>query len=228
MREVRAMNFESGKACYPYDHPDTKAYSSWKAEQRTSAEEAWKRKPPAKRLNYAKLGVQDPFNADFSGLVGSGSNSDADMDSVDGNKLWIMRGFQVLAALANCGSSDLNTAHLNIASIFDDMYRKRQLDLTKKRPLDFGKALISVRIVLLDRGTPSTNGRIYLIPSSEQYSKHVRRLVSIGNKRGADDMNDDLDSDSDSDLTKVALIGHNLLAITHNHPSHAFATFVGK
>jgi len=199
LREQRAMQFESGKACYPYDYPDTKAYEVWESEQRVSAEAVWERKPPAKRLNYAKLGIEDPFGADFYGLVSTRGNGDVNMENPEGDKPWVLRSTQLLSALAK-SSSDLDSNRLAMSSVIDELYRKRQLDLAMKQPTDFGKGLIAVRIVLLDRGTPSTNGRIYLIPSSEQYSNYVRRITTRANKRPADD--DLHDSDSDSDLIK--------------------------
>ncbi|KAG2180764.1 hypothetical protein INT44_003771, partial [Umbelopsis vinacea] len=198
LREQHAMHFESGIACYPQDCPDTKAYALWKTEQKTAAEKSWKRKPPAKRLNFAKLGITDPFNADFSGLVSSRVNGDVDMDTGDAPNLWIVRSTQVINALAMSDSAELDSYHAKVISIMDKLYNQRQLDLAKKQPLDLSKALVCIRIVLLDRGTPSINGRIYLVPSSEQYSKYVRRLISGDSKRTKDD-----DSDSDSDVALV-------------------------
>jgi ribonuclease P/MRP protein subunit POP1 len=204
LREQHAMHFESGIACYPQDCPDTKAYTLWKAEEKIAAERAWKRKPPAKRLNFAKLGITDPFNADFSGLVSSRGDDDVDMDTSDVPNLWIVRSNQVLNALAMSNSSELNSYHTKVVSIMDKLYSQRQLDLAKKQPLDLSKALVCIRIVLLDRGTPSINGRIYLVPSSEQYSKYVRKLISsIDSKRMKHDASD---SDSDVALVKVCSV----------------------
>lgn len=200
LREQHAMHFESGIASYPQDCPDTKAYALWKSEEKLAAERAWKRKPPAKRLNFTKLGITDPFNADFSGLVSSHGNEDVDMDTDNVPNLWVLRSNQVLNALAMSNSSELESYHTKVISIMDKLYSQRQLDLAKKQPLDLSKALVCIRIVLLDRGTPSINGRIYLVPSSEQYSKYARKLISNDSKRMRDDASD---SDSDVVLVKV-------------------------
>ncbi|KAH8554274.1 NUC188 domain-containing protein [Umbelopsis sp. PMI_123] len=211
LREQRAMQFESGKAHYPQDYPDTKAYVSWKTEEKTVAENVWKRKPPAKRLNFAKLGISDPFNANFSNLVSSCGDGDVDMGTSNNPDLWIVRSTQILNALASLDSSELKSYHNKVQSIIDNLYSQRQLDLAKKQPLDLSKALVSVRIVLLGRGKPTINGRIYLIPSSEEYSKYVRKSVSKDSKRAT---NDTFDSDSDmglvmeNDLDMSCLIGY--------------------
>lgn len=203
LREQHAMHFESGIASYPQDCPDTKAYTLWKSEEKIAAEKAWKRKPPAKRLNFTKLGITDPFNADFSGLVSSRGGDDVDMDTDNVPNLWIVRSNQVLNALAMSNSSELQSYHTKVISIMDKLYSQRQLDLAKKQPLDLSKALVCIRIVLLDRGTPSINGRIYLVPSSEQYSKYVRKLISNDSKRMRDDASD---SDSDVAIVKVCSV----------------------
>ncbi|KAM3579893.1 Ribonucleases P/MRP protein subunit pop1 [Umbelopsis sp. WA50703] len=211
LREQRSMSFESGKACYPYDFAGTKAYDVWKSEQRSVLEEAWKRKPPAKRFNFEKVGIRDPFNADFNSLVLSSENDDVDMlssshSSSASPSLWVLSAHSILNALSKLDKFDSENCFSNIATMIDDCHRKRQLDASKRLPIDFGKALVRVRIILLNRGTPSVNGRIYLIPNSEEYAKHVSTIKDSRKDEDADNVNMEIPQGDSTDMS--CLIGY--------------------
>ncbi|KAG2178757.1 hypothetical protein INT43_001603, partial [Umbelopsis isabellina] len=196
LREQRTMAFESGKAYYPYDFVGTTAYDVWKSEQRTVLEEAWKRKPPAKRFNFEKVGIQNPFDTNFSSLVSSSEADDVDMLSGSQSRsatenLWILSSQPVLNALSTLDILDSDVSFNKITTMIDESYRKRQLDASKRVAIDFSTALVRIRIILLNRGTPSVNGRIYIIPNSEEYAKHVGR-------------NSERDEDVDMETPQVA------------------------
>lgn len=178
LREQRSMAFESGKAYYPYDFTGTTAYDEWKSEQRTVLEEAWKRKPPAKRFNFEKAGIQDPFEANFSSLVSTSKGGDVDMltgsESISALKnLWVLSSQPILNALSKLDTLESDVCFNKIITMVDECYRKRQLDASKRVAIDFSGALVRIRIILLNRGTPSVNGRLYIIPDSEEYAKYI-------------------------------------------------------
>jgi ribonuclease P/MRP protein subunit POP1 len=69
-RESKSQAFESGVPHFPDDFPGT-AIGQVQAEEVGSAKEAkWERTPPAKRVNYAKLGTRSPWLPDWEVVCG--------------------------------------------------------------------------------------------------------------------------------------------------------------
>lgn len=69
-RERAAQHLEASRPNYPTDYPTTEAYEDY-AEQREDEERSrWERKPPAKRVNYSKLGIRSPWRADWEVVLG--------------------------------------------------------------------------------------------------------------------------------------------------------------
>lgn len=68
-REKAQQSFEAGQPCFPQDYlltqPGSEMWSSiseiWK--------ETWERKPPAKRVNYEKIGTKHPWNLSVSAFM---------------------------------------------------------------------------------------------------------------------------------------------------------------
>lgn len=69
LRERYNMHFESGVSCFPYDFPGTRSYQLWKEKKKAEEEREWAKRPPAKRVNFKKLGVKNPFDANFEMLI---------------------------------------------------------------------------------------------------------------------------------------------------------------
>ncbi|KAJ3214886.1 hypothetical protein HDU67_001088 [Dinochytrium kinnereticum] len=80
LRERRRIYFEAGVPCFPYDFPETEAYQSWAAVVGEEEREKWSRRPPAKRVSYAKLGIADPFMSPFYKLVQGRKESEDSME----------------------------------------------------------------------------------------------------------------------------------------------------
>ncbi|ORX47226.1 POPLD-domain-containing protein [Hesseltinella vesiculosa] len=69
LEDVRRMHLHCGVPSFPYDYPGTSAYEDMALRIQTEKERAWQRRPPAKRLNYAKLGIDSPFSIPFCQLA---------------------------------------------------------------------------------------------------------------------------------------------------------------
>lgn len=61
---------ESGVPRFPHDFPTTKPYheraEAWEASERLR----WERTPPSKRVNYERLGIDNPWKADWGKVLG--------------------------------------------------------------------------------------------------------------------------------------------------------------
>ncbi|TPX51035.1 hypothetical protein SeMB42_g02051 [Synchytrium endobioticum] len=71
LRERHSSWFESGLPCFPYEYPETNAGRRYSMGIQRREEEKWERRPPAKRISFAKLGVKSPFRPPFETLVPS-------------------------------------------------------------------------------------------------------------------------------------------------------------
>lgn len=59
--QQQALRFDVGLATFPYDWTGTAAFQRWEDAERSRAFAAWKRTPPAKRINPDASGVRWPF-----------------------------------------------------------------------------------------------------------------------------------------------------------------------
>ena len=82
-RERATQYFEACRPNYPTDYPATDAYDDY-AEQREDEEKSrWERKPPAKRVNYSKMGIRSPWRADWEVLLGLVDPEEQNLDAMD-------------------------------------------------------------------------------------------------------------------------------------------------
>ncbi|KAK9709281.1 Ribonucleases P/MRP protein subunit pop1 [Basidiobolus ranarum] len=164
LRERYAMHFEAGLPCFPYDYPGTKAYREYSDQQKAKSEEVFNRKPPAKRPNYEKLKIEHPFEAPFHLLVGSKQPTSKD-------KLWILRGKKAMNLLqSGFEESNVNTSfdiiNKNLLENVVSAGETRCIKLDEAP--DAQRAVVCVRIKMLDRGAPGSHSLIY-VPSDSDY-----------------------------------------------------------
>ncbi|EIN12776.1 POP1-domain-containing protein [Punctularia strigosozonata HHB-11173 SS5] len=69
-RERAVQAFEAGMAYYPRDYPPTIAYNEDAAKHEKAERDRWERTPPAKRVNYERLGTRSPWTADWEVVLG--------------------------------------------------------------------------------------------------------------------------------------------------------------
>lgn len=69
LRERSQQVFEAGAPRFPEDFPCTLAFDEYETRRADDDKSYFDRRPPAKRPNFDKLGVPDPFKSNFAGLV---------------------------------------------------------------------------------------------------------------------------------------------------------------
>ncbi|RUP48702.1 hypothetical protein BC936DRAFT_144143 [Jimgerdemannia flammicorona] len=237
LRERHGMHFESGVSCFPYDFPGTRGYRVWKETKKIEEERAWAKRPPAKRVNFGKLGVRSPFDTDFAGLFGykeedkeiameqsgeigekneevnigteakkmrtSSDKMDMDPANITTNTVviantrpprshpafWLIQNPKLISAFFDSvTSSSIGDVSKTVASEVVKFYEARKVSTpVHHKGFDIAKALVRVRISLLQRGVPGSNAMIYLVREHEQYRKVVEmtkdREKMMGKKR---------------------------------------------
>ncbi|KAJ3747388.1 POP1-domain-containing protein [Lentinula detonsa] len=69
-RERKTQAFEAGAAYFPSDYPSTSAYQTYALTRAEGEKGKWTRTPPAKRVNYKKLGTHSPWIPDWKVVLG--------------------------------------------------------------------------------------------------------------------------------------------------------------
>ncbi|KAK3842323.1 MAG: NUC188 domain-containing protein [Linnemannia gamsii] len=196
LRERRSFHFETHQSCFPYDFPNTSAYIAYAEDTKKAGEEKYGHIPAAKRFNYAKMGVEDPFGAAWvkalkAGVIMLGGGEREDLKEED---IWILQTPKMVTALMDAahaagGSSaemvsrlTLESLNLVMADCLQGLVKTALTPSLMKEPsARIDEALIRVGVDFLDRGTIGMNGMIYAIPE-DQYRVWAAR-VQIKGKR---------------------------------------------
>ncbi|KAI9346531.1 ribonucleases P/MRP protein subunit POP1-domain-containing protein [Obelidium mucronatum] len=152
LNDRRRICFETGVASFPEDYPETLAHVSWAKEERDSKSAEWSRKPPAKRVNYEKLGVVDPFVSNYARIVGG---------AVDGepSQVQVIHGTKLVGVVKQGVSAGLS---------LDDMARSCVEAIKSVRPgfsiagdFSLEKSFVRCRLTMVGRGMADEHGIIY-------------------------------------------------------------------
>lgn len=185
-RERQTQAYEAGTLYFPRDYPFTAAYTTYSMDREKQERESWERKPPAKRVNYDKLGTISPWKADWATLLGLQRDSQergeeeglvttqrdmqvADKDDVQKNvKPWLLRGSEAQKILD--GASKVFNPGAFLLSEMGRLRLKRSqepfsVDL-KAADLLQG-ALVNVKLVMCSRGAPEDLSIIYSVGDEE-------------------------------------------------------------
>lgn len=199
-RERGNQIFEAGFSHFPRDYPTTNSYIQYAKERATEEEEAWRRKPPAKRVNYMKLGNRSPWKADWEVVLGLKNadgvaedlvttqrplNDEGDLMNIDLPpylRLWLLQGSE---------TQDIITSMLGFfqhsLGLFDYVNKlraKRSMPLLESNVREdlFRGALVGVKVFMCTRGTPKDLAAIYSIPEEEtrRWTKALQKAKREG------------------------------------------------
>ncbi|KAJ3031316.1 UNVERIFIED_CONTAM: hypothetical protein HDU68_005058 [Siphonaria sp. JEL0065] len=148
LNDRRRICFETGVASFPEDYPETAAHIAWALEEKATKQAEWERKPPAKRMNYEKLKVEDPFLSNYAKVVGG---SETPVEVVHGSKL-----VEVVKKHVSSGVSVEELSKLCVDAI-------KAMRPGCPIPQDFSweKAFVRCRLEMIGRGMTEEHGIIY-------------------------------------------------------------------
>jgi ribonuclease P/MRP protein subunit POP1 len=213
-RERETQSFESGVSYFPRDYPSTSAYRVY-IEARAAEEKArWERKPPAKRVNFDKLGTRSPWTPDWEVVLGLEDDAKTPESSefvttqrevmVDKTRIssWLLRGPEMMTILSN--ASDMFNPAAGLWSDINKLRVKRgqdPLDASIKAEMLWKSALVEVKLVMCGRGAPDHMAHIYSVDDNEarKWRKMLQRKKNSG----------DALSDDDPDETEVCRCFHH-------------------
>ncbi|PCH40247.1 POP1-domain-containing protein [Wolfiporia cocos MD-104 SS10] len=206
-RERATQAFESGCAYFPRDYPTTDAYDAFATERGEEEAAKWERTPPAKRVNYAKLGTRSPWQPDWTVVLGleetdfvSTQREDTAASQVDAAVVepWLLRGADIASKLFAV-PSQLDTA-VGLLEYIDRLRTDRGqgplgTHITAKAL--WNGALVMVRLLLRGRGKPADMAHIYILDDSEAR----QWLTAEELKKGRDHIPEEVEDETE--LSKI-------------------------
>ncbi len=205
-RERAHQAFEAGAAYFPRDFPTSAAYEEFAAARALADEERWKRKPPAKRVNWDKLSALDPWTSAWRTALRLGPMPNADTGTDNGSDTdmvptqrddplptsasasdsaicpWLLHGPNARAIVENVAR--LLGPAPGLLSEINALRRKREFPPLDASTVDADAllrgALVHVRVTLCGRGAPDDMAFIYALEDQE-----ARAWVKAHGQRGA-------------------------------------------
>jgi ribonuclease P/MRP protein subunit POP1 len=197
--ERQTQAYEAGTAYFPRDYPFNQPYQSYAADREKREKEVWERKPPAKRVNYEKLGIENPWRANWETVLGvpeiREETREGEIKFVSTQREtsqpigaivrpWLFRGFDVPNIVASM-SSVFNHGAVLLSEINRLRVKRGHSPLPKSlKPVDILQgALITVKITMCSRGSPKDLAILHSL-SDDVYRKwervlNVRRSAGI-------------------------------------------------
>lgn len=175
-RERQTQSYEAGTTYFPRDYPFTSAYEEFSKEKEAELKASWDRKPPAKRTNFEKLVVHDPFSPNWNQIIGvrpqkgqqdlvstqRGPRSESTCDA----EPWLLRGASVASVVERLASSA--AAGDSLVEEINKLRGTRSLGpLNISGPNLLRGALVIVKVNVCGRGLPQDLALIYALDNRE-------------------------------------------------------------
>jgi ribonuclease P/MRP protein subunit POP1 len=167
--DVRAMHFESGLPSFPHDYPGTRAFEAQRKAIKEAALSIWEKRPPGKRVNFAKRGIEHPFESAFEILA---TVEHMEIESQD--NLAIRPNYNLLQGQLLVSS--ILSESIDFQAKLDTLWSNRGLE-NQTSSIQLNDALVKVRVKYIDRGKPAPHAMIYLLEDHVEYNKctfHIR------------------------------------------------------
>ncbi|KNE62014.1 hypothetical protein AMAG_07273 [Allomyces macrogynus ATCC 38327] len=168
----------AGVPAFPFDFPLTDAHAHWTRGEAVVAQGKWTARPAAKRVNYAALEVERPFDPDWAAIFGAREGEDRmDVDGVTGP--WLLSPALTSSLAGALDAPRAAQVQATLATLF--------APLNVPVP-SLDSALVQVRLTFPSRGRASEHALVYTMPSAAA-EREWQRIVRTGQWDEADKMN---------------------------------------
>lgn len=226
-RERQTQAFEAGVPYFPRDYPFNQAYDAYADKTEEQTKGRWDRKPPAKRVNYDKMGTPSPWRADWKAVLGM-KNFEASAEADDGGegllttqrdeeseemavekdseaRPWLLRGPEVATILSNLAKLLHHAGGLLLE--MNRLRLKRGQD-----PFDAGVkadallkgALVTVRLNVCARGAPDDLALIYSMSDGD-----AKAWTKMLTKDGKARLNTSITTPEEIDVSVISCVSIN-------------------
>lgn len=160
--DIRAMHFESGVPCFPHDYPGTRAFETQRQLTKKAAQEIWSKRPPGKRVNFAKRGIEHPFESAFESLT-----------TIDHMQVEPEHNLAVRPAYSLIHGEQLVSGFLAPTAKSEAFLTKRRIEVDN---LGVDDTLVKIRVKYIDRGKPSAHAMVYIIENQQDFDKYTYHI----------------------------------------------------
>lgn len=161
---------EAGVPQFPHDFPTTEPYRHHAEAWEKSEKLRWERTPPAKRVNYERLGIADPWKADWGNLLlqrgsGAAGHVPTQRDTV---RPWLLSKYLAPAVLDGATEASNPEAWL-YDKLSTSMLGRREIGLRLEVSANglWRDGLVQVQVELHGRGTLGDIATFYLLRDDE-------------------------------------------------------------
>lgn len=173
--DLRAMHYESGMPYFPHDYPSTRAFEVQRDLSKKAALAIWEKRPPGKRVNFKKRGIEHPFESAFETLA------TVEHMEVDKEGNLSIRPNCVLLQGQPLVSAALSPSHDAFQSKLDSLLKNR--GITSQSPtFSLDDALVKIRVNYIGRGKPANHALVYVLENLDEYNActyHMRHHTPV-------------------------------------------------
>ncbi|CAO3587888.1 unnamed protein product [Absidia cylindrospora] len=184
LNDVHNMYFDSGYSCFPYDFPTTKAFEEYQEITGSALKQKWERKPPSKRLNYSKLGIDSPHLVPFRHLLSSPSPSspidtsstmDYSYDENDHNRKSgiLLQNDKLVSLILNSKNDGKETIETKLMETMANGVFTRGMMTSIEEAYSLESMAVRFRLKSIHAGTFSSNARVYLMKDASLYQNYA-------------------------------------------------------
>jgi ribonuclease P/MRP protein subunit POP1 len=206
IQEARNIAFDHGVPWFPADFPGTSSGNEWESEQSASRLEAWNKKPRAKRLNYEALKISHGSKGelgewnrcDWKLLIPADNISLTTTTAANMSTTYsLLRPSPVISAESSASLPHTaipeSDKYWYLPPMLTAVYMSKRLSTNLSisapgRVLDC--AVFSVKVTLLQRGSPADTARIYRLPAGDSGWQKLLTAHPRRTKNGKEKAND--------------------------------------
>ncbi|KAI9838792.1 MAG: hypothetical protein M1837_002321 [Sclerophora amabilis] len=183
LQEKRQVSFEAGTPWFPADFPGTKAGMEWEMTERARRKEDWEKRPKAKRIEWSKVNlgrsekgeIGAGWSCDWERLLASLQHHSAEpdhngkiaADHIDNAEPPANIKIKELTADADSPSIAPDPGFYNLPSPLATQLIYRPQTCPQQLQDSLPAALLTVKIIIANRGTFKACARIYRLPSDD-------------------------------------------------------------
>lgn len=157
--EERATQYlEAGLPSFPHCYPQTRSGNDWRSDELAERKRRWNRRPPGKRMEYDVVGIQKPWDLEWSTSLGLQEGSEPWLVPD-----WLLQGFQASMRATN---PDPEAVFWRIADKCRQALRIEAFP-TAERNLVWNAALVHVTLASVGRGSPTDFAEIHAVGEAE-------------------------------------------------------------
>lgn len=166
VRELQSLALEQRMSYFPNDYPDTPAGQLHEKSLGEQLKSKFDKRPPAKRCNYVKLGICEPFSYPWEALIKTWNDGDTEMNLENMYVLRDSKALKVIDQLFNTTKISFNR-NTNMKSSNNGSRNKVEINENQLSKVfsDHKQSIIHIEVKMVLRGVPDEHA-IICIPNS--------------------------------------------------------------